>query len=118
LEWPNLPAAGRSSSSSVVCSSTTPPGAREVILGWDKGIATMTKGEHAVLTCSPDYAYGSRAVGPIPANSTLEFEVELVGWEHKTNTGPMLLAAVGISMFAIFAYLFYFSYKHGRIKED
>ena len=33
-------------------------GQRSVILGWDKGVATMKKGEKAVLICSPDYAYG------------------------------------------------------------
>lgn len=78
----------------------------------------MRKGEHALLTCTPNYAYGSREVGPIPANSTLEFEVELMGWEHKANTGPMLLATVGISMFVVFAYLFWYSYKHGSVKQD
>ena len=36
-------------------------------------------GEKAVLTCPPDYAYGSQgAGGVIPPNATLIFEVELV----------------------------------------
>ncbi|CAN0271904.1 unnamed protein product, partial [Ectocarpus fasciculatus] len=55
-------------------------GKREVILGWDKGVQTMTKGEVCLLICAPDYAYGGQGVGPIPPNSTLEFEVELIGW--------------------------------------
>lgn len=55
-------------------------GAREVILGWDKGVATMKKGEICKLKCAPDYAYGNRNMGPIPANSTLDFEVELLDW--------------------------------------
>lgn len=41
----------------------------------------MTKGEKAILTCSPDYAYGKTGAGGIiPPNATLKFEVELLGW--------------------------------------
>ena len=40
----------------------------------------MKKGEVCKLRCSPDYAYGNRNIGPIPANSTLNFEVELLDW--------------------------------------
>eukprot|EP00123_Amoebidium_parasiticum_P019570 comp26975_c0_seq1/m.47131 comp26975_c0_seq1/g.47131 ORF comp26975_c0_seq1/g.47131 comp26975_c0_seq1/m.47131 type:complete len:162 (-) comp26975_c0_seq1:82-567(-) len=58
-------------------------GAQEVILGWDKGVATMTKGEKAVLRCSPEFGYGNSAQGPIPANSVLLFEVELLDWRQK-----------------------------------
>ncbi|XP_003438103.1 FK506-binding protein 1 [Oreochromis niloticus] len=54
-------------------------GAGEVIRGWDEGVARMSLGQVAKLTCSPDYAYGSRGYPPIiPANSTLIFEVELL----------------------------------------
>ena len=55
-------------------------GKGEVIKGWDEGVARMSVGQVAKLTCSPDYAYGSQDVGDglIPANSTLLFEVELL----------------------------------------
>ena len=54
-------------------------GAREVILGWDKGVATMKKGEKAILECAPEYAYGDMgAGGVIPPKATLRFEVELL----------------------------------------
>ncbi|KAM9718847.1 peptidyl-prolyl cis-trans isomerase Fkbp12-like [Menidia menidia] len=54
-------------------------GAGEVIRGWDEGVAKMSLGQVAKLTCSPDYAYGSKGYPPtIPANSTLIFEVELL----------------------------------------
>ena len=54
-------------------------GAGRVIRGWDEGIPQLKVGEKAVLTCPPDYAYGSQgAGGVIPPNATLIFEVELV----------------------------------------
>ena len=58
-------------------------GMGEVIKGWDEGVAKMSKGEHARLTCPPNYAYGDRDVGKglIPANSTLIFEVELIDFK-------------------------------------
>ena len=57
-------------------------GTSEVIKGWDEGVAQMTLGQRALLTCTPDYAYGSQAVGGglIPANSTLIFDVELISF--------------------------------------
>ncbi|XP_018494244.1 FK506-binding protein 2 isoform X1 [Galendromus occidentalis] len=57
-------------------------GRGEVIKGWDEGVAKMSVGERATLTCSPDYAYGSRGhPGIIPPNSTLIFDVELLKLE-------------------------------------
>ncbi|XP_054451958.1 peptidyl-prolyl cis-trans isomerase FKBP1A-like [Anoplopoma fimbria] len=55
-------------------------GCGQVIRAWDEGVARMSVGEVAKLTCSPDYAYGPAGYPPvIPGNSTLLFEVELLG---------------------------------------
>jgi FKBP-type peptidyl-prolyl cis-trans isomerase len=57
-------------------------GMGQVIKGWDEGVAQMSLGQVAKLTCPPEYAYGKQAVGGvIPANSTLLFEVELLSFK-------------------------------------
>jgi len=53
-------------------------GSGQVIAGWDEGLLGMKVGEKKTLTISPEKGYGSRAIGKIPANSTLIFDVELV----------------------------------------
>jgi len=54
-------------------------GQGEVIKGWDEGVAKLSVGQRAKLTCSPDYAYGARGhPGAIPPNATLIFDVELI----------------------------------------
>jgi FKBP-type peptidyl-prolyl cis-trans isomerase len=57
-------------------------GLGQVIRCWDEGLQHLQKGQKAVLTCPPDYAYGPRGVpGAIPPNSTLLFDVEVVDFK-------------------------------------
>lgn len=60
-------------------------GVGQVIRGWDEGVLGMRVGGKRKLTIGPDYAYGAQAVGTIPANSTLVFEVDLLGVQKPTK---------------------------------
>ena len=55
-------------------------GRREVISGWDLGVASMRVGGRRTLILPAEHGYGARgAGGVIPPNATLIFDVELLG---------------------------------------
>ncbi|KAH6765817.1 rotamase FKBP 1 [Perilla frutescens var. hirtella] len=65
----------------------------QVINGLDKAVITMKKGEVALVTISPDYAFGSsesqQELGKVPPNSTVFYEVELVSFDKERESWDM-----------------------------
>ena len=49
-----------------------------VIPGWQEALQMMKEGDKWRLVVPPELGYGAAGVGPIPGNTTLIFEVELI----------------------------------------
>ncbi|KAF2771023.1 FK506-binding protein 2 precursor [Teratosphaeria nubilosa] len=64
-------------------------GKGQVIKGWDEGLLDMCIGEKRKLTIQPEWGYGSSGMGPIPADSVLIFETELVGIKGVDDKGEL-----------------------------
>lgn len=74
-------------------------GAGQVIQGWEKGLEGAALGQVIKLEIPPELAYGNTERPGIPANSTLVFTVEVVGYSEG-NASPAVaygLEDLGIS---------------------
>lgn len=60
----------------------------QVIPGWTEALQLMPVGSKYRITLPPELAYGEQGAGPIPANATLVFEVELLGIEKAVEAKP------------------------------
>jgi FKBP-type peptidyl-prolyl cis-trans isomerase len=58
-------------------------GQRGIVKGMNQGVLGMRVGETRRIVVPPSLAYGERSSPTIPPNSTLTYEVELLGIETK-----------------------------------
>ena len=67
-----------------------PVGMGRVIKGWDEALLSMGLGEKRRLTIPPHLAYGDKGFGTLIApNTTLVFEIEMVGLLERPSGQPM-----------------------------
>ena len=63
-------------------------GARQVIAGFDAGVVGMKIGGKRRIIIPSDLAYGEKGAGPIPPNTPIVFEVELLDIKPKETPTP------------------------------
>ena len=68
------------------------PRCLRILRGGGLAVATMKKGEKATVTIKPEYGYGKKSMGKIPANSTLTFEMELVDFRESSGGGCCVIS--------------------------
>lgn len=59
----------------------TPMPLAGVVPGFATGLKQMARGGKYRLTIPPQFGYGDKATGPIPANSTLTFDVDFIDFK-------------------------------------
>jgi FKBP-type peptidyl-prolyl cis-trans isomerase FkpA len=62
----------------------------EVVPGFAQGLVQMQRGGRYKLTIPPELGYGAEASGPIPANSTLVFEIDLLDFKTAEEIAAMM----------------------------
>ncbi|WP_422061766.1 FKBP-type peptidyl-prolyl cis-trans isomerase [Sphingopyxis sp.] len=61
----------------------------QVVPGFGQALARMQKGGKYKVVIPPALGYGDRAAGPIPANSTLHFDIELLDFRSEAEVRAM-----------------------------
>lgn len=67
----------------------TPLDLNAVVPGFAQGLMQMRRGGHYRMTIPSELGYGNRAVGPIPANSDLIFEVALIDFKTPEDLAAL-----------------------------
>ena len=80
-------------------------GAGRVIKGWDTGLLGVNVGDVVFLSIPADQAYGANATGSIPANSPLNFQVEVLGRSNATASERLSALQFGVPNTVLQAYL-------------
>ena len=80
-------------------------GAGWVIKGWDTGLLGVNVGDVVLLSIPADQAYGAKATGSIPANSPLNFQVEVLGRSNATASERLSALQFGVPNTVLQAYL-------------
>ncbi|WP_159978527.1 MULTISPECIES: FKBP-type peptidyl-prolyl cis-trans isomerase [unclassified Novosphingobium] len=62
----------------------------EVVPGFALGLVQMQRGGRYKLTIPPELGYGAQASGPIPANATLVFEIELLDFKTPEEIAVLM----------------------------
>jgi FKBP-type peptidyl-prolyl cis-trans isomerase len=72
---------GKLTNDTIFDQTTTSPASfflGQTIPGWIKGVSLIRAGGRITLFLPPSLGYGNVAIGPIPANSILIFDVDLL----------------------------------------
>ena len=65
----------------------------QLMPGMNDALKQMQAGGHYMVTIPAGLGFGDRAVGPVPANSELHYEVELIAVRSLAEIGVMMQAA-------------------------
>jgi FKBP-type peptidyl-prolyl cis-trans isomerase len=76
-------------------------GMRQVIKGWDEGVAGMKAGGQRRLVIPSDLAYGQSGRGSIPPNSVLIFDVEMLSISSGDPAKVKFAPALGVDLAAM-----------------
>ncbi|WP_395331633.1 FKBP-type peptidyl-prolyl cis-trans isomerase [Novosphingobium sp. BL-8H] len=74
-------------------SDATPMAVGDVVPGFADGLVQMQRGGSYRLTIPAALGYGAEGSGPIPPNSDLVFEVQLIDWKTRAEFEQMMAQA-------------------------
>lgn len=67
----------------------TPMEISGVVPGFSEALTLMARGAKYRVWIKPSLGYGNQATGPIPANSVLVFDIEMIDWKTRAELMQM-----------------------------